>query len=60
VSNAQLLQKAIDAIGGELHSQYYLTYEPTDTNKTGYHRIKVQLDRKDLKVRAQPGYYIAP
>lgn len=54
------LQKAIDDIGGELHSQYSLTYAPTGTGDTGYHEIKVQVDKKDLKVRSRPGYYIAP
>jgi VWFA-related protein len=54
------LQKAVDEIGAELHAQYSLTYEPKGTNKTGYHRIRVYLKRHDLKVRARPGYYIAP
>ena len=54
------IQKAVDDIGGELHSQYSLSYTPTGTNQTGYHEIKVQVDRKDLKVRSRPGYYLAP
>ncbi len=54
------IEKAIDEIGGELHSQYSVTYAPTDSNIIGYHEIKVQLDRKDLKVRTRPGYYVAP
>jgi VWFA-related protein len=54
------MQKAVDEIGGELHTQYSLTYEPKGTNKTGYHKIKVYVKNKDLKVRARPGYYIAP
>jgi VWFA-related protein len=54
------LEKAIDEIGGELHSQYSVSYAPTDSNTIGYHEIKVQLDRKDLKVRTRPGYYVAP
>jgi VWFA-related protein len=56
----QSMQRAVDEIGAELHSQYSLTYEPKGTNHAGYHRIKVSVDRKDLKVRARPGYYIAP
>ena len=56
----QSIEKAVDEIGGELHSQYSLSYTPMGTNRTGYHEIKVQVDRKDLKVRARPGYYIAP
>jgi VWFA-related protein len=54
------IEKAIDEIGGELHSQYTVGYAPTDTNDLGYHEIKVQVDRKNLKVRARPGYYLAP
>jgi len=54
------MQKAVDEIGAELHAQYSLTYEPKGTNKTGYHRIRVFVKRRDLKVRARPGYYIAP
>lgn len=54
------IEKAIDEIGGELHSQYTVSYAPTDTNAVGYHEIKVDVDRKNLKVRARPGYYIAP
>ena len=57
------IDKAIDEIGGELHSQYTLSYTPTGADLTGYHEIKVSVirsDAKDLKVRARPGYYLAP
>jgi VWFA-related protein len=57
------IEKAIDEIGGELHSQYTLSYAPTGTDATGYHEIKVTLVQaklRDLKVRARPGYYLAP
>jgi VWFA-related protein len=53
------IEKAIDEIGGELHSQYTLSYSPQGTNDFGYHEIKVQVARKNLKVRARPGYYLA-
>ena len=53
------IQKAIDEIGGELHSQYSLSYSPTDTNAGGYHEIKVTVAKEGLKVRARPGYYLA-
>jgi VWFA-related protein len=52
------IEKAIDEVGGELHSQYMLTYTPGGTGATGYHEIKVAVDRKELKVRARPGYYL--
>ena len=54
------IEKAIDEIGGELHSQYSISYSPNDSDAVGYHEIKVDVDRKNLKVRARPGYYIAP
>jgi VWFA-related protein len=57
------VEKAIDEIGGELHSQYTISYTPTDADATGYHEIKVSVIRKDaknLKIRARPGYYVAP
>jgi len=54
------VEKAVDEIGGELHSQYSLIYEPIGTSQVGYHAIKVRVNRKGLKVRARPGYYIAP
>jgi VWFA-related protein len=55
----ETLEKVLDEIGGELHAQYTLTYAPTGTEGQGYHEITVQLDRKDLTVRARPGYYLA-
>ena len=53
------IEKAIDEIGGELHSQYTLSYTPAGSSEYGYHEIKVEVDRRDLKVRARPGYYLA-
>jgi len=52
------IEKAIDEVGGELHSQYMLTYTPVGADGNGYHEIKVNVDRKELKVRARPGYYL--
>jgi VWFA-related protein len=53
------IEKVIDEIGGELHSQYTLSYAPTGTETEGYHEISVKVDRTDLTVRARPGYYLA-
>ena len=52
------IQGAIDEIGGELHSQYLLMYTPTGTNAEGYHEIKVEVDKTNLKVRSRPGYFM--
>jgi VWFA-related protein len=57
------IEKAIDEIGGELHSQYTLSYTPKGADTPGYHEIKVSIvrnDKKNLRVRARPGYYLAP
>lgn len=54
------IEKVIDEIGGELHSQYSISYAPSDSDAIGYHEIKVDVDRKNLKVRTRPGYYVAP
>ena len=57
------IEKAIDEIGGELHSQYTVSYTPTDADVPGYHEIKVNVlrrDAKNLKIRARPGYYLTP
>jgi len=56
----ETLEKVIDEIGGELHAQYTITYAPMGTDGEGYHEITVELDRKDLTVRARPGYYLSP
>jgi VWFA-related protein len=52
------IESAVDAIGGELNSQYTLSYRPTKSDDPGYHRIKVSVDRAGAKVRTRPGYYL--
>jgi VWFA-related protein len=54
------IERAIDEIGGELHSQYSVSYTPTGTGESGYHEIKVSVDRPGVMVRARPGYYLGP
>jgi VWFA-related protein len=57
------IEKAIDEIGGELHSQYSVTYAPAGTSDAGYHEIKVAIGKPGAngwKVRARPGYYVSP
>ena len=55
------LERVIDEMGGELHSQYTLTYTPSGVNTDGYHEISVTVSKekeRGLKVRARPGYYL--
>jgi len=57
----RLIEKQLDEIGGELHSQYTLTYTPSGSVVDGYHEIAVTVTgekERGLKVRARPGYYI--
>ena len=56
------LERVIAEIGEEIHSQYMLSYSPSDSVKLdgGYHEIKVVVrNRKDLEVRSRPGYWMA-
>jgi VWFA-related protein len=55
------IQRVIDEMGGELHSQYTLTYTPSGDNTDGYHEISVTVSKekeRGLKVRSRPGYYL--
>ena len=54
------IEKAIDEIGGEMHSQYSVSYTPTGTEESGYHEIKISVDKPGVTVRARPGYYLGP
>jgi VWFA-related protein len=54
------IQKAVDAIGGEIHAQYSLGYRPPPDVAPGYHEIKVTVDREGVSVRTRPGYYLPP
>lgn len=55
------IEKVIDEMGGELHSQYTLTYTPSGNVADGYHEISVTVSKekeRGLNVRARPGYYL--
>lgn len=54
------IQKAVDAIGGEIHAQYSLGYRPPPDVAPGYHEIKVTVDKPGVSVRTRPGYYLPP
>lgn len=51
------IETAIDRVGGELNASYLISYRPT-TEPSGYHRIKVTVDKPGMKVRSRPGYYL--
>ncbi|MEK6322636.1 MAG: VWA domain-containing protein [Acidobacteriota bacterium] len=48
---------AFTAIAEELRNQYLIGYYPTSLKRDGkYHKIKLELTRKGVEVRARPGY----
>lgn len=53
------LQNCIQQIGDELHSQYMLTYLPSNPEEGGFHHIVVEVAKPGLTVRTRDGYWIA-
>jgi VWFA-related protein len=53
------LEHAIAQIGDQLHSQYILSYSPSNKEEGGFHEIQVVVNRSDLKARTRPGYWMA-
>ena len=53
------LENAISDIGKDLNSQYLLSYSPSSEVKSdsGFHTIKVAVNRPGLKIRTRPGYW---
>ncbi len=55
--NVGALPQAFAAIADELRTQYLLGYYPTNRDHDGaYRKIQVKTLRKDIAVRARPGY----
>jgi VWFA-related protein len=58
VRNDRGLEKAFDEISEELRSQYVLGYYPSNPKRDGtFRRIRVDVNRPDLKILARKGYY---
>jgi VWFA-related protein len=57
--NIKALQKDVQQIGDELHSQYLLSYTPNNQNEAGFHKISVTVMKPNLVVRARDGYWLA-
>ncbi len=51
------LENAITDIGADLNSQYLLSYSPNNKDESGFHNIRVTVDRPGLKIRTRPGYW---
>jgi VWFA-related protein len=59
VSFARLagLERVIQKVGEDLHTQYLLSFVADDAESGTYHRISVNVKRADAVVRARPGYW---
>jgi VWFA-related protein len=53
------LERAIQGISQEIHSQYLLSYTPNNQAEGGFHEIRVVVNRPNLEVRTRPGYWVA-
>lgn len=54
------IEKAMNAIGNDLHGEYLIAYNPPGNERYGYHNIEVRVTQPDLKIRTRPGYFLAP
>jgi VWFA-related protein len=55
--NVGTLPQAFAAIAAELRTQYLLGYYPSNPERDGsYRKISVKTTRKDIAIRARPGY----
>jgi VWFA-related protein len=55
--NVGALPQAFAAIAAELRTQYLLGYYPSNPERDGsYRKIQVKTTRKDIAIRARPGY----
>jgi VWFA-related protein len=52
------IETALDKIGGEIHAQYMLSFNPSSDGPPGFHKIKVTVGRPNSVVRTRPGYFV--
>ena len=50
------LQDQLNRICSEVHTQYEIAYVPSNLADSGFHAIRVQLDKPGLRVRTRAGY----
>jgi VWFA-related protein len=58
--NRASLEEAVRKMGEEIHGQYLLSFTPVNTAESGYHKIRVALNRSGWQVRSRPGYWSSP
>jgi VWFA-related protein len=60
-TNIRAVENAVQQIGSELHSQYWLSYKPNNlgnnTNEAEFHTIVVKVKQRGITVRNRPGYF---
>jgi VWFA-related protein len=52
------VQDELGRIADEIHSQYEIAYVPHSPSQNGFHRIEVNVDRSNVRVRARAGYFM--
>ncbi len=55
--NGSQLQRQLSEVALEINSQYEIAYVPSNLTQKGFHRLQIEVDRPDLKVRARAGYF---
>ena len=54
------LEEAVQAIGGEVHRQYIVSFQPSKGEPGQYHAIRIEVkNRPELLVRTRAGYWAA-
>jgi hypothetical protein len=63
-TNIRAVENAVQQIGRELHSQYWLSYKPNNlgANPTAaeFHTIVVKVKQRGITARNRPGYFYMP
>lgn len=59
-TSSKAIEEAVQKIGLELHSQYWLSYKPNNLDAPEFHKVEIKVERAGLKVHARPGYLYIP
>jgi hypothetical protein len=63
-TNIRAVENAVQQIGRELHSQYWISYRPNNLginpNEAEFHTIVVKVKPRGVTVRNRPGYFYMP
>ncbi len=59
-TNRKALEEAVQRIGSELHTQYWVSYKPDNLAAQEFHTIEVKVNQPGIKARHRPGYLYIP